>query len=107
MTDLELPEPQIFVPSPVPTSDVYFCTMDSAQDLQAEWEQEDKEKVDRVEEDRVEVEVVQGEPPSSPSPPSTPPSSTSPQSSSPTTSPYLESQQDLALKLDSLPANQR
>ena len=42
MTDLELPEPQIFVPLPVPTSGVYFCTMDSAQDLQAEWEQEDR-----------------------------------------------------------------
>ena len=85
MTDLELPEPQIFVPSPVPTTDVYFCTMDSAQDLQAEWEQEDR------------VEVVQGEPPS---PSSTPPSSMSLQSSSPTTSPYLESQQDLVLKLN-------
>ena len=46
------------MPSPVSTSDVYFCTMDTAPDLQAEWEQEDRVKVDRV-------EVVQGEPPSS------------------------------------------
>ena len=78
------------------TSDVDFCTMDTAPDLQVE--QEDRVKVDRVEWER--VEVVQGEPPSSPSPSSTPPSSMSLQSSSPTTSPYLESQQDLELTLD-------
>ena len=80
--------PQIFVPSPVPAPVVDFCTMDTAPDLQAEWEQGDRVKVDRVMEV---VEVVQGEPPSL----------TSLQSSSPTTPPYLGSQQDLALKLDS------
>jgi len=46
------------------TSDVDFCTMDTATDLQVEREQEDRVKVDRVEWER--VEVVQGEPPSSP-----------------------------------------
>jgi len=57
VTDLELPEPQIFVPSPVPTSDVFFCTMDSAQDLES---QQDLElKLDWYMQIKVEINAME------------------------------------------------